>query len=210
MNQLSNDFNQFFEVCFQASSSSLLVQEFDKNAKLEELTINCPNHLVLGLKGKEPLKNQWKGVHSQDRDCDGIALLEKNNLVDRILLVELKSKFKEEHLYKSVTQIVISYLKIHSLLALCSAYDQPLALYAIIACTDDSSLYSTVYNQVISGVSPNLLHYVTENPIRRRLLDIMNDFGINSSGLSEDILRTPVTLYRTCSDNQSRHNFTLA
>lgn len=210
MSQLSNNFNQFYKARF-VEYPNLSIQENSEGATLRMLEVFCPEEFCVEvLENSSVLKQIWKDIHERNQDCDGVAILGEGDEAKYLLLAELKSKLKLKELKKAISQIVMSYLKMHSLFSLCKGYNSPLKLEGIIACSNDYSLYSTVYNQVISGVSPNLLHYVTENPIRRRLLDIMNDFGINSSGLNEDILRTPVTLYLTCSDEQSHHNFTLA
>lgn len=210
MSQLSNNFNQFYKARF-VEYPNLSIQENSEEATLSVLEVFCPEEFCVEvLQNSSVLKQIWKDTHERNQDCDGVAILGEGDEAKYLLLAELKSKLKFKELEKAISQIVMSYLKMHSLFSLCKGYNSPLKLEGIIACSDDDSLYSTVYNQVILGVRPNLLHYVTENPIRCRLLDIMNDFGIKSSGLSEDILRTPVTLHRTCSEGQSRHNFTLA
>ena len=210
MSQLSNDFNRFYKARF-VESPNLNIQENSDKAKLRELEVFCPEEFCVEvLQNSSVLKQIWKDTHERDQDCDGVAILGEGDEAKYLLLAELKSKLKLDDLEKAISQIVMSYLKMHSLFSLCKGYNSPLELEGIIACFDDSALCSEVYNRRMLGVKTNLRHYVIENTIRCRLLDIMNDLGIKSSGLSEDILRTPVTLHRTCSGRQSQHSFTLA
>lgn len=142
MNTASKSFSEIYNKmpCIKTARGSWVIHETSHTASFNTLTVSNASHdydiydTAIILKCPNPLS---KGVSSvlQDRDCDGMALVAQNDGKRAIVLVELKSGFTKDNLFKAYQQLVFSLLKVSQMLYLCD--DFSLSEYApiiIIAC----------------------------------------------------------------------------
>ena len=75
MSQLSNNFNQFYKDKF-VGSLNFTITESAESASLKKLDVFYPNRFYVEVpQSKSILKRVWDKVHSQNKDCDGVAIL---------------------------------------------------------------------------------------------------------------------------------------
>lgn len=217
MSQLSNNFNQFYKDKF-VESLNFTITESEESASLKRLDVFYPNRFYVEVpQNKSILKRLWDKVHSQNKDCDGVAILGEGDEAKYLLLAELKSRLKDKELKKALVQIVISYLKMHSLFSLCKGYNSPLMLEGIIACSDDSALYSKEYSEKITEEpqfeeSKLYSRLIAKRQINCELSGLITEFKLDLDGLNDSILNTPVSIYLTSQssgDESEEHKFTL-
>lgn len=147
---LNESFCQFFD---KTSSNNFgftkrfdvwSVQETDPSATLTSLQVLKNNAEFIGFN-----QNLTKAIccltHKRsskfkDRECDGIAFVNINGKEERLLFVELKSKFDTEPVFDAISQMCFSFLKMHSMLSLCEGYslrEIPIDFCAATKCAKD-------------------------------------------------------------------------
>ncbi len=217
MSQLSNNFNQFYKDKF-VGSLNFTITESAESASLKKLDVFYPNRFYVEVpQSKSILKRVWDKVHSQNKDCDGVAILGEGDEAKYLLLAELKSRLKLKELEKAISQIVMSYLKMHSLFSLCRGYNSLLMLEGIIACSDDSALYSTEQSTKITKdpqfeESQLYSRLIAKRQIKCEFSRLITEFKLDLDGLNDSILNTPVSIYLTSQndgDESKEHKFTL-
>jgi hypothetical protein len=118
------------------SSDTWHIRETDKNATLTSLTIQKKRAQFIGfdqnLTKSFGCLTTLRSTHFKDKECDGIAFVTLDQK-ERLLLVELKSKFDTQTLSSAIQQMCFSFLKMHAMLSLCEDYS--LDVIAIDFCT---------------------------------------------------------------------------
>lgn len=217
MSQLRNNFNNFYKDEF-VESHNFTVTESEDSATLKRLDVFYPNRLYVEVpQNRSILKRVWKNVHSQNKDCDGIAILGEGDEAKYLLLAELKSKLKDKALKTALVQIVISYLKMQSLFYLCKGYESPLMLEGIIVCSDDSALCNQEYSAKITKEtqfeeSQLYSRLIAKRQIKCELSRLITEFNLDLDGLNDSILNTPVSIYLTSPNDgaeSEEHKFIL-
>ena len=128
---LSDNFCQFFDkvnsrqFVFYTGSGPWKIHESDKSAKVTDLEISGDNLQFVGF-GQKLTKNMScltinRSNLFKDKECDGIAFVKKAEKED-LLFVEIKSKYDSNPVLCAVLQMCISFLKMHTMLSLCSNY----------------------------------------------------------------------------------------
>lgn len=94
--------------------------------KTHKLILSCPGREIIGYGNRlvQGITHTTTGRSTilEDKDCDGIAIIESNGKVE-LVFAELKSTFSIQELTYATYQMLNSFLKMHSMFALCDEYN---------------------------------------------------------------------------------------
>lgn len=130
MTVTSNSYLTMYDLmqCVTTAQGSWDVTESDANATFKKLTISnaSQNYDVFDTVRFLQYPNIFDTVkvttQLQNRNCDGMSLVEQNDGKRALVLVELKSTYSENNLLKAYQQLIFSLLKATQLLYLCDDF----------------------------------------------------------------------------------------
>ncbi len=101
------------------------IHESDKSAKLTDLDVQGFNLSFVGfdqgITKCMPSITSNRSTIFKDLECDGVAFVIRGSK-EKLLFVELKSKYDALPIINAIKQMCFSFLKMHAMLALCSGY----------------------------------------------------------------------------------------
>lgn len=107
------------------SQSSWIVCETDPNSTFRTLEVITNGARLIGfnqnLTKSMPCITVKRSTKIEDKECDGLAFVNFGGQ-ERLLLVEMKSKYSTQSVSLAIRQMCFSFLKIHSVLSLCGEY----------------------------------------------------------------------------------------
>lgn len=127
MKYVSDSFLAFFDRLDNncRKGSTWKVRECDRGATLTELEVNNHDAEFYGFdqsitKSMKALTEDRSGTF-KDKECDGVAFF-RGGSEERLLFVELKSKYDTTKVADAIRQMCFSFLKMHAMLSLCDGY----------------------------------------------------------------------------------------
>ncbi|MDO4714723.1 MAG: hypothetical protein Q4A44_00350 [Bacteroidales bacterium] len=145
----------------------------------------------------------------EDANCDGIALCDEASRC-HVVLVELKSTFSSQDIYKAAKQIVFSWLKIHMWLSLCPKYTpKKVKITAIIACLppkDPAGFLDKVRRDEMLGKLSQDLTFTQSLYKTRQKVFQLRDFIKQEVQLSEMLVDIPFNVHLQLADTVESEN----
>ncbi len=156
------------------------IHECDKSAKLTDLEVSGKDILFVSfnqeLTKNMPCLTSKRSRKFKDYECDGIAFIETKEK-EELLFVELKSKYDYTPIIKAVKQMCVSFLKMHTMLSLCSNYtlnDIEVHFCVATKCAEndeEEKLKLYIYKAIMSSQHQELAQFL-QNLLKSKEVDI--------------------------------------
>lgn len=224
MMDVNKVFCQFFDKTvltgFKESSDIWRIHEESSSAFVKDLEVKKSGAIFKGFdqlltKSMDSLTTKRSSTF-KDKECDGVAFV-KISAEERLLFVELKSKYDTSRISCALEQMCCSFLKMHSMLSLCkgySLYSLPIDFCAVTLCCRDDDEHAKV-NMFISqalmsdeqkdigSFFDNLFSKGYVNITFNRLFKILNiDLPLHDDIMNKDI-KVYLTTTPSCTENKA-------
>jgi hypothetical protein len=122
---LGNSIKKIYPKCnITRGCHTCCIEESDRQASVRQLSFDIPEYILITNTFASSLDSFFKTNGSDNifhKNCDGIVLLKYKDK-KYCLLIELKSTFDTERIYKAKNQIMSSYIKLNMSLGLLADY----------------------------------------------------------------------------------------